>query len=76
MGDISPETAVVKRASALESRRFLDSIAEAEAEARRRRLFHRGDDSGSSPSDDESDAAAPVRGLCDSMFGGKEVVGG
>lgn len=67
MGGMSPETAAVKRASALESRRFLDSTAEAEAEARRTRtLFDGGDDSGSSPSDDESVAAAPVRGLCDS----------
>ncbi|CAM9853626.1 unnamed protein product [Laminaria digitata] len=60
VGVLSPETAAVKRASALESGRFLDSIAEAEAEARRSRLFEEGDGGDSSPGDDESDAAAPA----------------
>lgn len=63
VGVLSPETAAVKRASALESGRFLDSIAEAEAEARRSRLFEEGNGGDSSPGDDESDAAAPVRSV-------------
>ena len=67
VGDMSPETAAVKRASALESRRFLDTLVEAEAEARRR-LLDGGDGGDSSPGDDESYTAAPVRGLCNSMF--------
>ena len=61
-GVLSPETAAVKRASALESRRFLDAIAENEAEARKRRsgLFDGGDGGDSSAGEEESDAPAPV----------------
>eukprot|EP00904_Undaria_pinnatifida_P008910 jgi/Undpi1/5149/HiC_scaffold_19.g08500.m1 len=62
-GDVlSPETAAVKRASALESRRFLDAIAENEAEARKRRsgLFDGGDGGDSSAGEEESDAPAPA----------------
>ncbi len=62
----SPDTAVLKRAAALESRRFLAAVGDKEAEAKRR--ADEGDGALSSPGEDVADgdggegkAEAPVR---------------